>query len=418
MLQCTTHSGVAMRRHGARLRGTSAVGNSSGLPRRSWFVGARLLALSAATSACAVGACSETPSEAVASGRVLWRVAGSAYGIPAYDANTVYFTARRGDVVAIDRMSHTVRWTAVTDSLGERVGPNVLVVGNSVVVADRQVYGFNRVTGARIWRSSVEAPGYAPGTTQMSTDGVRVFTGSPAGITYAFDGATGAVLWSQVLGNDGNTAAMSPGTDGDLVVVGIRRFGNPITGGIAALDARTGVVRWRREFSPSRPGQDAGSLGGAVFAGNLVVVTADDGRVYGLARADGAVRWVGAPRPENVAAGGDTRPLALAGQRDNQVVVAGSTTGTLTAFDAVSGTVRWEASADRGSAYAPLAADASQVYATHLGGQLAAFDVATGRVRWIAGDTDAAGEFTPSPALADDVLYVGGLNGFYALRAR
>lgn len=96
-----------------------------------------------------------------------------------------------------------------------------------------------------------------------------------------------------------------------------------------------------------------------------------------------------------------------------RTVVAGSTSGYITAYDAETGQQLWQLNPKLGSASLfPLASDERQVYVRFLGGQLAAFDVAAGREAWrIMRPT-----VLNSPAVASDRLYVGGAAGLYALR--
>jgi outer membrane protein assembly factor BamB len=185
-----------------------------------------------------------------------------------------------------------------------------------------------------------------------------------------------------------------------------------------ALDVASGSERWRVAFAPQAAGQYSGCNGG-VFVGDLFVTSAEDGRVYALDRATGAVRWT-APRvhmlPTENAAGvwNDVRPLAASGD----LVVVGSSTGTVVALEAATGAERWRATANRGSIIFRPAVGDDAVYANHILGQLAAFDRTTGALRWMSGIGQSRGEYFGAPVVEGDHLYINGFTAHYALRVR
>jgi outer membrane protein assembly factor BamB len=184
-----------------------------------------------------------------------------------------------------------------------------------------------------------------------------------------------------------------------------------------AIDAVTGEERWRRPFEPEVETQPAGCLGGAIAEGNSVFVSADDGRVYSLAAANGAVEWVArrvtTPSDETSTLAGDLRPVTLAGG----FLIAGSqATGVLTAYDPETGEDQWQASANRGGTRYPLSSDDGALYVLHLGGQLAAMEGSSGALLWRAGDPQTRLEpFVASPAVDDDRLYIPGQGSLIAL---
>jgi outer membrane protein assembly factor BamB len=153
------------------------------------------------------------------------------------------------------------------------------------------------------------------------------------------------------------------------------------------------------------------------ITGDLVVAASHDGRIFALDKLTGAERW-SAPQLSGLPSGSggnpllDDRPLAASAG----LILAGSLTGYVAAYDASTGAERWRSTAARGSASFPLSVDGEKVYVVHLGLQMAAFDLATGTVRWIAGDINAGGEYYPAPAIDAERVYVGGVHGLYALR--
>jgi len=363
-------------------------------------------------ASCGEGGAAPHPVSGV---RLVWHIAGRSGGIPAVDSTSVYFLSARHEVLGVDKRTGAVRWRSHTGAAGEcTTGFNTVIASDVVAVADEGVRAFDRATGASRWTFR---PGGDEVTSFLAADGSTIYAGSHAGRVYAVDARSGAQRWMTVVSSASDVKALRPTVDDGVVYVGIKQFVGPTRGALAALDATTGATRWIHRFAQDTPGLGTGCPGGAVVAGDAVVVSIDDGRVVALDRATGEPRWV-APRLQNLPAGAggspenDQRPLAVRAA----VLVAGSTTGYLTAVDAATGQERWRATANLGSAVYPLVAGDSSVYVTHLGGQLAALDLRTGRTRWVAGNTRSGGDFTLSPAVDGRHLYVGGPGGYYAFR--
>jgi outer membrane protein assembly factor BamB len=285
-----------------------------------------------------------------------------------------------------------------------------------VAFGDIDIHAFDRQTGASRWHFH-GSDGDAPGALYLATDGQTVFAGSPTGKVFAVDASNGALRWSALIAPEPKSWAFNPVFSNGTVYICVKRFTVPTTGGVVALDAATGDVRWRREFPPTPPLSSAACNQRVVVLAGLVVAASDDGHIYAMDGTTGDVRWsAGKLAGLPPGAGGDPpvddRPL-IAGAG---VIVAGSLSGYLAAYDAATGTEKWRSTAHRGSATYPLSADNEAVYATHSGLQLAAFDLATGALKWIAGDAADGGEFYPSPAPDADRLYVSGVSGYFALR--
>jgi len=108
--------------------------------------------------------------------------------------------------------------------------------------------------GAVAWRYSPEADGRAAGLTEGSREGGlalagdRLYLNTLDGHTLALDAASGAVAWQARIADPalGETLAAAPLVAGGRVVLGNAgdRFG--ARGWIAALDAATGQLLWRR----------------------------------------------------------------------------------------------------------------------------------------------------------------------------
>ena len=225
-------------------------------------------------------------------GATVWTAAGASFAAPAVADSTVYFATTDHALTALDSRSGVVRWRSPNgETRGLSLGSNVLIVGRLVIVPDLGLYGFDRVTGTRRWAFR-PASGDTPGRFTISTDGARVFMGSAAGYAYGVDALTGVPVWINPLAVDGNSVVSHPVTDRGLVFVTLCHFTNPSTGGVVALDALTGAIRWQHDFVATGPGRGAGSYGRVGIWRDLVIAAADDGTVYALNRESGAVVWI------------------------------------------------------------------------------------------------------------------------------
>jgi outer membrane protein assembly factor BamB len=376
-----------------------------------------VLVLSAAVVACR--AADPVAGTVDGSDRVLWGMPSiRGYGIPAFDAGTVYALGNAHDVAAVDKQSGALRWRATLPVQGGMtVGENLVLATGLLIAGDSTVHALDPATGRVVWSfTAVEGSGSAPGRFRLATDGTTIYAGSANGNVYAIDAASGRARWvAPVVPHDG-VSVLDPKFVAGVVYVGYTDFtANPLVGGVAAVDAATGTVRWSRTLPQARVGAPTATIGVAV-AGGTVVAGARDGNVYGLAAATGAVLWIVPPVDAPPSSGGnallDVRELSSSGT----TVYAASTTGVITAIDAVSGAVRWMSPQTKYGSAAWITSDDQQVYVTHTYGQMTVLDAGTGAVRWQLG-TNAPGVIL-TPAIDGERLYVDGATGVYAVRAR
>jgi outer membrane protein assembly factor BamB len=312
-------------------------------------------------------------------------------------------------VVALDASTGTQRWQAPAGGgSGWPSGRNVIVVGENVIVPDEGLYAYDRATGARQWQFLPNS-GDMPGRLHIVSDGVRVYTGSPAGFAYALDPASGTLIWTTDVALDEISAVYSPVVDRGLVVVTLRHFTNPTTGGVVALDAVTGAVRWRREFPTTGPGRGSGSQGRVGLWQNLIIAGSDDGTIYAMDRADGTIAWI-SPRPDDEMGYDDLRPVMVVGD----VVVVGSDRPVLTGLDAASGAERWRIPSAYGSVNFEMGSDGTRVYVQYASLQLSAIDPVAGKIVWTVGSPP--GEFLSYPTIEGERVFVGAVDGLFALR--
>lgn len=348
----------------------------------------------------------------------IWQVPGEGWGRPAVDAGTVYFLSKRHEVVAIDAATARVRWRQGTGEPGERTfGSSVVVSGGVVAAGDYNVIAFDRETGAVRWRFAPN-DGYGPGIYLGAAAGGQIFTGSPAGRLYAVDERTGAARWSAAVSLEGNTTVFAPAVDGDLVAAGYSTWVAPNTGGIVAVDAASGRERWRASFPrPDDPTLSTMWGGGPVFADDVVVATSGDGTIHAFERGSGAIRW-SIPRLSGRLEGTGVSPdrdfRALAFARAARLLVAGSLTGYLAAYDLDTRQERWRHTPLLYASVAfELTIDDRQIYAPYFSGTLIAVDLADGLERWRVGDW-RQGFYWPAVVDGDRLYVSASTDGFLA----
>ncbi|HEY7071373.1 MAG TPA: PQQ-binding-like beta-propeller repeat protein, partial [Acidimicrobiales bacterium] len=157
------------------------------------------------------------------------------------------------------------------------------------------------------------------------TDGQRAYIEDSTGRLSAIDMASGTVAWATRIGTDGS--GVTPVLAGDAIIASA----SGDTYSIQALDAATGAVRWTvtDQFFSDPP----------VVVGDTIVVSSGF-EVRALSVADGAEQWV-------AEFGDDILWTALRSAGD--VLVAGTSGGTMVGIDPASGDVRFTTLLPRGA---------------------------------------------------------------------
>ncbi|MEO7190145.1 MAG: PQQ-binding-like beta-propeller repeat protein [Vicinamibacterales bacterium] len=342
-----------------------------------------------------------------------WVVAGHARGTPDVRDHVVYFLSRGHEVVALDAQTGVLRWRGSTMGGGEATqGTRVILVGDLLVAGDYDLFGFDRTDGRLRWRL-VPEDGFGLGVYLGAACEGAVFAGSPAGRVYAVKAESGGVLWSKLVGSD--TTVFAPVPTSDLVVAGFTSFGKTQTGGVVAWDRVSGEERWRRSFPAwNVPAVGTGAAGGPLAAGSWIIASSHEGVIYALDRLTGRVSWVipnlGQRADGRGPSAQDFRPLAVVGE----LLVAGSLTGEVVAYELATRRVRWRSVPVSASVAFGLAADDETVYVPYLTGQVVALHVSTGVERWRMGGS--AHGFSWVPLVAETGVYLAGSEaGFVAL---
>lgn len=324
---------------------------------------------------------------------------------PFADNELVAYTTTFGDnrLIVLDRLTGAVRWTkTLEDPTGTGMpNGNIAAFEDLLLVPAWHLYAFDRKSGELRW--TFKRDGDFPGARQLTVaNGVVYATGRKL---YAVDARTGLFLWELNMNEEPFRPAYMDGTV-YFTTRGVRG-GALVAGHAVAARAATGEVLWKY---PLPDATDASWLGGSIgLAGvtsTLVVVPAQNGRVYALDRQTGTLRW------ERRGRGPYDRGVLLGG-----VVVVGGDALYVEAIDLVSGRLAWEVYAE-GSV---LRIGSGRGVAIANPGRLIAIDEA-GKVKWsYGGDFYDEPTFIGHPVYIDGLVLVGGRHaggtrrGFFAL---
>lgn len=293
---------------------------------------------------------------------LLWQFQAAApiRSSPAVVGDTVFVTSTDGIVHALALETGEARWNV---PLGAEIGnASPLVVDGLVVVGDRAgtVHALRAQTGVEAWATRTDGPIAA----SAAAVGTAILVGTESGSAYALDSATGAVQWrSSLEGNVSRSLAASA----DLVYC-------PMSNGLlAALRVDDGSLAWEAHFA------DDGYLGTPTLADGIVfAVTGLDGTdpasraVVALDARTGVERW----RRSSEEGAALYTPAVSAGW----AYIVGEDK-TVVAVDAASGALRWSTTTSAANDALPSLWNGF-VFVANLGGHLQAFDAETGALVW------------------------------------
>ena len=344
-----------------------------------------------------------------------WEVSlTNAWGGIAVDDRRYYVgTSDHGELLAIDRAAHKIVWRSLTARGGYRTPEANVVLGlSTVVIGDGLLFAYDKTTGAFRWTYR-PAVGNTPGLYGLASDGTTVYAGSLSGDLYAVDAETGAERWRAHVSpvSSASVGAFSPVLSGQLVLIGYKFFfSNPVRGGIAAFNAQTGQLQWRRELDPAYPQTGSGVTLRPVVFHDMVIVANEDGRLFALALTDGSIRW-NTERSVELRALYDTRPLALSGD----TLIAGSDTEILSAYDVRTGKAFWTRNLHQGSISTPLVVDRGVAYYCSLNGVVFGASTTDGHIVRAFGNNANGrdGPFLQYPAIIGDTIILPGQRALY-----
>lgn len=232
--------------------------------------------------------------------------------------------------------------------------------------------------------------------------GGKIYVVDTTAMLRAFNAETGAIEWRAPVGDPKDLEGgysfwfgQSTHNFGALFGGGAsydngRVYATNGLGDTVAFDAATGKRIWK-----VRPG---GPLRGApTIANGNIYVMSQDNQLYALDPADGSVRWQASGTLEQAGVFGVAAPAAAQG-----TVVAGYSSGELTAYRYENGRVLWQDVLARTSISTIVGAlsdidadpviDNGRVYAVGQGGRMVAMDLITGQRLW---EINIAGLSTP-----------------------
>jgi outer membrane protein assembly factor BamB len=240
------------------------------------------------------------------------------------------------------------------------------------------------------WRVSIGAGSTKKGqlaAAPVVADG-KIFTMDTRGVVRAISPQNGATLWESQLRGQADGSQILFG--GGVSYAGGRLYATNGAGYAAAIDPNKGGIFWT-----VRPG---GPLRGApTIANDNVYVITQDNQLFALNPADGSTRWSGSGAVEIAGVLGAAAPAAAQG-----TVVAGYSSGELTAYRYENGQVLWQDALARTSVSTTVTSlsdidadpviDSGRVYAVGQGGRMVAIELITGQRIW---EINVAGISTP-----------------------
>ena len=341
---------------------------------------------------------------------VRWKYSGAGAAGELYaDSTLVVFYPPSGRTVsAVDAITGKLRWRrdlpipsiVPTGALPMRAP---VAAGSVVVIPGWDLYGLDRATGDIKWTlQNDELPAFET----VLADGAVYSAGLVR--VYRVDPVSGAVAWQAQVGEWSDTILERPFAPvfADSVVyvvtsvVGSVPLGSRI-GHVIALKASDGSTLWRFEI-PEAPPFNGGAIDPGIVAGDVFIVGTDNGRVYGLDRATGTVRWVHQ----------GSQPYEAGVVMLDGVAITGNLDGHVEGMDPSSGQLLWSTE---------FASSVSNRIVTGVGaalvsrGRLEAYD-ARGRETWGHGGAAWGGPVYLSAASAfGRSVYVGDPSALYAL---
>ena len=211
------------------------------------------------------------------------------------------------------------------------------------------------------------------------------------GVIHAFDAKTGSKLWTHKMEIDGSLASSAFG--GGASISDGKVYATNGIGEVVALNADTGTQLWKV--------QPAGPLRGSptIAFGQIYVMTQDN-QIFSLDANDGSQVWQESGSATQAGVFGVAAPAAGQG-----TVIAGYSSGELTAYRYENGRVLWADALARTSISTEVGSltdidadpiiDSGRVYALGQGGRMAAYELVTGQRIW---ELNLAGISTPAIA--------------------
>ncbi|MDQ8755708.1 PQQ-binding-like beta-propeller repeat protein [Sphingosinicella sp. LHD-64] len=216
----------------------------------------------------------------------------------------------------------------------------------------------------------------------------RVYTIDTRAMVRAFSADTGAQIWERQVRGENSPRETLFG--GGVAFDNGRVYVTNGAGDAAALNAATGEVAWIKK--PGGPLRGAPSIGA-----DAIYVISQDNQLYALNPENGDTRWTGSGSFELAGVFGTAAPAVA-----QSTVVAGFSSGELTAYRYENGQVVWQDALSRTGVSTTVGTlsdvdadpviDNGRVFAVGQGGRMVAVELITGQRAW---ELNIAGLSTP-----------------------
>ncbi|ARO68006.1 outer membrane protein assembly factor BamB [Xylella fastidiosa subsp. pauca] len=189
-----------------------------------------------------------------------------------------------GQVIALDQNDGTEKWRA---NVPNEVIAAPAVVQNMVFVRsnDGRVTAFEGATGQRRWFTERESPSLTVrGNAPVIPGTDLLFVGNDDGTISALAMHDGNSLWVQSVAMPEGRSELErmADVDGVPVLEGNTLYATSYKNETVAIDGASGRMLWNREH---------GGAGGVGVSSNYIVVTDNDGIVWGLDKPTGSASW-------------------------------------------------------------------------------------------------------------------------------
>ncbi|MGB0955532.1 MAG: outer membrane protein assembly factor BamB [Panacagrimonas sp.] len=220
------------------------------------------------------------------SGKRIWQqdTESRLIGGPSVFGDLVLLGSRDAEVVALQRADGVERWRRSISSevLGAPVGAGDLIVARAV---DGRVFGMAASSGDALWTFDRLVPNLVlRGLSTPLITGNSVVVGMENGRVAALNLSDGVALWEQPVTLPSGRTELERLVDIDADLIDGPRciYAASFGGEVACLDRNSGQIIWRREIK---------TYSGMVLHGDKLVVTDEDGVVWGLDADSGAAAW-------------------------------------------------------------------------------------------------------------------------------
>ncbi|WP_404401625.1 outer membrane protein assembly factor BamB [Idiomarina seosinensis] len=276
--------------------------------------------------------------------------------------NKVYLGTENGDLVALDAETGELVWHT---EVGNEVNANPAVGEGRVVVhtTGGKVISYDAEDGEEQWQYEYQTPTLTlRGSSAPTIASGGVIVGDSNGTASILIANNGQQAWTQAVGSPSGATELEALADIDAnpVVVGTTVYMIAYNGELAALELRSGEVRWKRDYS---------AFENLLVRGNRIYLTDHRSHLYALNQDGGIELW-----SNNQLFG---RQLTGPAWHDGYVV-SGDFEGYLHWFEAADGSIAGRLDVGGNGLYAQPVIDGETLYTQTRDGDLIAIQLTAG----------------------------------------